>query len=67
MKLKTGWLRRLNNKLYYPWVLAILAQFSFQASRSAFKPERATRLGKSSNDAVVIIVFFFFFVLMPSQ
>ncbi|PLW08520.1 hypothetical protein PCANC_24286 [Puccinia coronata f. sp. avenae] len=56
MKLKTGWLRRLNNKLYYPWVLAVLAQFSFQASRSAFKPERATRLDQIESYFTIVFL-----------
>ncbi|WAR58908.1 hypothetical protein PtB15_10B248 [Puccinia triticina] len=55
MKLKTGWLRRLNNKLYYPWVLVVLAQFSFQASRSAFNPAWAARLDQI--EAYFTIVF----------
>jgi len=44
MKIKTGWLRWLNHKLYYPWVLVVLAQFAFQASKTAFNPTWDTRL-----------------------
>ncbi|MBW0462341.1 hypothetical protein O181_002056 [Austropuccinia psidii MF-1] len=42
--LKTGWLKKINEKLYYPWVLVVLLQFSFQASRSATQSSWMHRL-----------------------
>lgn len=44
LKFKIGWLRRLGEQLYYPWVLVVLADFSFQASRSFFNPAWTNRL-----------------------
>lgn len=68
MRLKTGWLRRLNHKLYYPWVLVVLAQFAFQASKTAFNPTWNTRLGDQSHTRIIspfwVILGFVF--LMPT-
>ncbi|KAH9459057.1 hypothetical protein Pst134EA_019208 [Puccinia striiformis f. sp. tritici] len=56
MRLKTGLLRRFNDKLYYPWVLVVLVQFSFQASRSAFQPERAARLDQIESYFTIVFL-----------
>ncbi|EFP81922.2 uncharacterized protein PGTG_08171 [Puccinia graminis f. sp. tritici CRL 75-36-700-3] len=56
MKLKPGWLRRLNDKLYYPWVLVVLVQFSFQASRSSFDSAWATRLDQIESYFTIVFL-----------
>lgn len=56
MRLKTGWLRRLNHKLYYPWVLVVLAQFAFQASKTAFNPTWNTRLDQVESYFTIVFL-----------